>query len=225
MSLSSIDINVSEKGQYIGSLIFVMDILPTLFASICWPCFKAFQCDLFHTGLLCSLDPISNIVGANFDLANEIECQKQCESTIDCNQFLFATFTSNRSSECFLLIECNTNTSSSCADTPDCNFSVTGPKTPSITEACCDQFQGVTCESDSELGHFYDVVEPSECQNFCRDTTGCRYWSLYGEICFLYSNCSTPHPCSSYCTSGSVFPDISFCQVKNLFHTFGRVEV
>ena len=76
---------------------------------------KAAQCDLFHNGLLCSLEPISNIVGAAFDLDNEIECQKQCESNIDCNQFLFATFASNKSSECFLLTECNTNTTS-CGD-------------------------------------------------------------------------------------------------------------
>ena len=31
------------------------------------------------------------------------------------------------------------------------------------------------------------------------------------EICFLYSVCSTPVSCSSVCTSGPVFPDLSSC--------------
>ena len=183
-----------------------------------WPGLDASQCNFFQTGLLCSLDPISNIVGAFFDLENEIDCQKQCESNIDCNEFLFATFESDRTSECFLLSECSTNTSS-CENTPGCSFSVTGPKSPKITDACCDDFQAVTCETDSEIGHFYDIADPPECQKLCRDGSGCRYWSLYGEICFLYSNCSSPDPCSTFCTSGSVLPEISFCRPEQIFHT------
>ena len=93
----------------------------------------ASQCDLFHNGLLCSLDPISNIVGAIFDLESELECQAECVSNNNCNNFMFATFSNNRPNECFLLDECNTNTTS-CKETPDCSFSVTGPKTPSIPE-------------------------------------------------------------------------------------------
>ena len=183
-----------------------------LFAS-CWLGSEADQCDLFHNGLLCSLDPISNIEGAVFDLESELECQQECDSNINCNHFMFATF-NNRPSDCFLLTECNTNTTS-CEDTPGCNFSVTGPNTPSITGACCQEFQDVTCEGESEIGHFYDVVEATECQSLCRDTSGCRYWSLYGEICFLYNNCTYPHPCSTICTSGPVF----FCESKDVFDT------
>ena len=183
-----------------------------LFTS-CWLGSEADQCDLFHNGLLCSLDPISNIEGAVFDLESELECQQECDSNINCNFFMFASFT-NRHSDCFLLTKCNTNTTS-CKDTPDCNFSVTGPKTPSITEACCQEFQDVTCERESEIGHFYDVVEATECQSLCRGASGCRYWSLYGEICFLYTDCSYPHPCSSICTSGPVF----LCDSKDVFDT------
>ena len=43
------------------------------------------QCDLFHNGLLCSLDPISNIVGALFDLPSELQCQEERASSIACN--------------------------------------------------------------------------------------------------------------------------------------------
>merc|ERR1712223_1569810 len=84
---------------------------------------EATQCDLFHNGLLCSLDPISNIVGAVFDLGSELECQAECVSNNNCNNFMFATFSTNRSNECFLLDECYTNTTS-CEDTPNCKFSV-----------------------------------------------------------------------------------------------------
>ena len=123
---------------------------------------------------------------------------------------MFATF-DDKPSNCFLLDECNTNTTS-CRDTPDCNFSVSGPKTPSIPDACCQEFKGVICDMESEVGHFYDVAEAPKCQSLCRDTSNCSYWSLYGEICFLYSTCNHPHPCSSLCTSGPVFPDISVCE-------------
>ena len=132
---------------------------------------EASQCDLFHNGLLCSLDLVSNIVGAVFNLPSELECQAECASDVNCNQFMFLTFLgNNRPSDCFLLKECTTNTTS-CKDTPDCAFSVTGPKSPPIIEACCQDFQDVTCEKESEIDHFYDVTEASECQSLCRDTS------------------------------------------------------
>ena len=179
---------------------------------------EATQCDLLHNGLLCSLDSVSNIVGAVFDLPSELECQAECASDANCNEFMFLTFLNNRPSDCFLLKECTTNTTS-CKDTPDCAFSVTGPKSPPITEACCQDFQEVTCEKESEIDHFYDVAEASECQSLCRDTSGCLYWSLYEEICFLYNNCNAPHPCSSFCSSGPVFPDISECETDEMYDT------
>merc|ERR1712223_1503210 len=180
---------------------------------------EATQCDLFHNGLLCALDPVSNIVGAVFDLPSELGCQAECASDANCNQFMFLTFLdNNRPSDCFLLKECTTNTTS-CKDTPDCAFSVTGPKSPPIIEACCQDFQDVTCEKESEIDHFYDVTEASECQSLCRDTSGCLYWSLYEEICFLYNNSNTPHPCSSFCSSGPVFPDILECETDEMYET------
>ena len=173
---------------------------------------EAAQCDLFHRGLVCSLDPFTNIVGTVFDLKSELDCQQECASNSDCNYFMFTTFTNNRPSDCFLLTECKTNTTS-CENTPDCSLSITGPKTPSITEACCGEFQDVICEGESEIGHFYGAAEAAECQSLCRDTSGCRYWSLFGDVCFLYSACTTPNPCSSTCTSGSLFPDVSSCDI------------
>ena len=133
---------------------------------------EASQCNLFHKGLLCSLDPISKIVGAVFKLESELECQAECVSNNNCNNFMFATFSNNRSSECFLLDECNTNTTS-CPDTPVCDFFLMGPKYPTIPDACCQKFKSSTCETESEISHFYDVAEETECQIRCRDTSNC----------------------------------------------------
>ena len=78
---------------------------------------EASQCDLFHNGLLCSLDSVSKIVGAVFDLPSELECQAECASDANCKRFIFLTFLNNRPSDCILLKKCTTNTTS-CKDTP-----------------------------------------------------------------------------------------------------------
>ena len=186
----------------------------------CWLGLGANQCDLFRNGLICSIDSISDLVGSVSDLQSELECQQECGSNVDCNFFVFETFTNNRPSDCLLLNVCNTNEDTpDCENTPGCNRSVIGPKTPSIIEACCGEFQDATCEGDTEIGHFSDVAEAKECQSLCRDTSGCHYWSLFDEICFLYSACTAPSPCSSTCTSGSAFPDLSYCGSKDIFDT------
>ena len=175
------------------------------------------ECDLFHYGELCTLYPASNIVDMHPDLENEVECQNRCALNSLCNYFMFQLFRSGHNA-CFLLQECMINTIS-CVDTPDCQMAILGPKTPSLTDACCRDFEDETCEMESEIGHFYDVAGASECQRLCRDTTECRYWSLHGDICLLYSECGNPQPCSS-CTSGPAFPEITTCQQEqNFFHT------
>merc|ERR1719507_2524720 len=110
-------------------------MLVFLVATICWSGSEATQCDLFHSGLLCSLDPISNILGAISGVENESVCQEQCAlPDSKCNYFMFITFTS-RESECFLLSECNTTNATSCSNSQDCSLVITGPKTPSINDA------------------------------------------------------------------------------------------
>ena len=146
--------------------------------SCSWSGLKATPCDLFQHDHLCSLDPISNILGAMSGLESEVICQEQCALESNYNFFMFVTFTS-RESECFLLTECNSANSTTCADSPDCSLAISGPKAPSLQDACCDQFQEVTCGRDSKIDHFYEVDEASVCQSFCRDTKGYRYWSLY----------------------------------------------
>ena len=187
-----------------------------LLLSSTWLGLKASQCDLFHNDLLCSLDPISNVVGAVFGLETELDCQQECGSTASCNFFMFAKF-SSKPTDCFLLSRCNT--SATCKESSDCDFSVTGPKTPLIADACCPEFREATCEAKSEIVHIFDVSKPAECQSLCRDTHGCGYWSLYGQICFLYSICESPSPCDPLCSGGPVLPNVWVCAEKVFFDT------
>ena len=175
----------------------------------------SYECDRFSFGQLCSLSPISAIIDLIPGLEDEQECQATCLSTSDCNYFTFVKFL-NTSSDCFLLRECQNKTS--CTDSPDCIFSIAGPKAPPVMEACCDGFENTTCEKQFEIDHFYGVEDASECQGLCQDTKGCNYWSLHGDVCILYSECGAPEGCSS-CSSGPVSPDISSCSPPEEFDT------
>ena len=184
---------------------------------LCSSSFDATQCDLFHNERLCSLDSISDIVGTISGIENEAECQNRCTLDPACNHFMFIAFT-NKDSKCFLLVKC-TSDSKTCSDLEDCSNVITGPKTPALEEACCNELQDVICENESEIDHSYDITNSTECQTLCQNTIGCRYWSLYGQICFLYNACTTPSTCT-LCFSGSAFPDLSICQaVEDGFHT------
>ena len=83
----------------------------------------------------------------------------------------------------------------------------------------CPEFREATCEAKSEIVHIFDVSQPAECQSLCRDTHGCGYWSLYGQICFLYGICESPSPCDSLCSGGPVLPNVSVCAEKVFFDT------
>ena len=98
-----------------------------LLLSSTWLGLEASQCDLFHNDLLCSLDPISNVVGAVFGLETELDCQQECGSTANCNFFMFAKF-SSKPTDCFLLSRCNI--SATCKESSDCDFSVTTAQRP-----------------------------------------------------------------------------------------------
>ena len=178
------------------------------------PSSEATQCDQFRFGQLCSLYPISAIVDLIPGIHNEQRCQDQCLFNVDCNNFTFVKLSDGKT-DCFLLRECGSE--SSCADTQDCSFALSGPKTPSLIDACCGGFENKTCAKEFEIDHFYGVNEVEECQGLCQDTSGCHYWSLHGDVCFLYSKCGTPESCSSPCSSGPVFPDIDSCSPADDF--------
>ena len=168
--------------------------------------------EVFHYGDLCALDPASNIVDMQPHLDNEVQCQNQCVQDPLCNHWMFQRSTTGRTS-CFLLQECNI-TGTSCADSPDCEMAILGPKTPTLSFGCCIDFDFGYCDPEFEIDRFSNVANRAECQHLCRATTDCTWWTLYDDICFLYTECRGPGSgiaCPYY--SGPVFPDISACDV------------
>ena len=164
-------------------------------------------------GRLCSTAHPSDTIWTIPDLENEIKCQvnifarcyshfkehyshldpsqDECVETTGCSNFMFTEFTSGNT-ECFLLRSCDANSTYSCSSEPDCLMAVSGPATPSLVESCCEGFEDVSCEAKFEVGHEFDVFGEQACQQMCRDKKDCAYWTLYGGVCFFYSDCGTP---------------------------------
>ena len=170
------------------------------------------DCDDFYYDGLCYLYPPSNILGAIPDLDSEIACQVECNLTEGCGNFTYEVFMSG-GSECFLFNSCDMN-SISCSNDSDCKMSVSGPRSPDIMESCCDVFKDSACERESEIGEIFNVLTEEMCQNLCRDEKNCSYWTLFVDVCFLYSSCDNPQHCSS-CTSGPSYPDINQCKDRH----------
>ena len=145
--------------------------------------------------------------------------QEECVDTPGCNSFMFLEFTTGgnatgnetgfttgenttggntmgfttrRMTNCFLLRSCDIDSTSACADQPDCQMAISGPVSPSLTDSCCQEFQEIQCEDEYEVGHKFDVSGEWMCQQLCRHQTSCSFWTLLGNECFLYSDCGTP---------------------------------
>merc|ERR1711915_1113644 len=200
------------------NLNFNMEILQLLFVliSIC-ETFCSTGCDNFHYNSLCLLSPADNILDVNPNTESEIQCQEECSRLQGCSFFTYERFASG-SSDCFLFKECDLNKTASCDGKPECSLAVSGPVSPAMTEACCSAFAKKACPSQNEISQAFDVHGEQICQNLCRDTFNCNYWTLYGDVCFLYSACDNPNSCS-VCTSGPAFPDISKCNSYHVQHT------
>ena len=174
--------------------------------------------EVFRYGDLCALYPASNILDMHPNLDNEVECQNRCVQDPLCNHWMFQKTTTGRTS-CFLLTQCNVM-ETSCADTPDCQMTILGPKKPLLSDACCIGlgedfgFADMTCKMEDVIDRFSNVADRSECQRLCRATHDCRAWvlHLYDDICLLCRDWGRFTPdCSYY--NGPAFPDISSCDV------------
>ena len=118
--------------------------------------------------------------------------QGECVDTPGCNYFMFLEFTPGGDTECFLLRACDADSTSSCADQPDCQMAISGPVTPPLTDSCCQEFQEVRCEDEYEVGHSFEVSGERACQRLCRRELSCSFWTLLGDECFLFSDCGMP---------------------------------
>ena len=115
----------------------------------------------------------------------------ECVETSGCEFFMFVEFTTG-TTDCFLLRSCEANSTSACSDEPDCLMAVSGPVTPSLVDSCCEEFEDVQCDPKYEVGHESEVFGEQACQQLCRDELSCSYWTLFGDVCFFYSDCGTP---------------------------------
>ena len=95
------------------------------------------------------------------------------------------------------------------------------------------QLDDRSCSWQDMVGQEFDIGGEVECQQLCRDTKHCNYWTLNGNVCSLYrfiklnqlnsivsflSSCDNPGPCLG-CSSGPAFPDITICSDATVMHT------
>ena len=166
-------------------------------------------CDNFHKGLACPLNP-GNIVSANSGLENEVLCQSACGEDDRCNFFTFMEFNTTRDSLCVLQVSCDVEAATFCNDEPGCSFAVAGPASPTILDVCCAEFEHKECDTDAPIATVPNVGEEWMCQELCRNDLTCSFYTLFINVCFLYTNCSTTSACG-LCSSGSAFPTIGSC--------------
>ena len=202
--------------QLFFSTILLLPLLNQIVISV-----SSIDCDLFEYGHFCSLDPMSNIIQTIPSLENESRCQAECVNTPACSFFMFIRFKDAAShSSCFLLQDCQTD-SSSCVDDPSCLTSTIGPVSPPIMDACCFDLGGMTCQDEFVIGREENVFTNEECQQLCIDNTRCQYWSIgraeeAASTCILFSECGQAEPCLS-CSTGPRYPDLSLCQSQQSF--------
>merc|ERR1719334_1099111 len=120
-------------------------------------------CASFEYGVQCSLYPYSNVLDIIPSLENELQCQEACRTTTECNFFTYEQFQIG-GSDCFLFRVCDSNTTSTCTEDPDCKMSVSGPVSPTIDDACCDQFNRIACDIQNALDQIFHVGEEELCQ-------------------------------------------------------------
>merc|ERR1711915_40607 len=180
----------------------------------------SYECDSFSSGSLCSLSPIDNILGLIPNMEDEMKCQAECYQTSECNFFTFEMFIDGTSS-CLLFKDCDPATVNSCQEGAECSFSVIGPATPNIVGACCSGFFNASCPMHYLISEEYDVNEEQTCQNYCSENRDCNYYTLFNDVCLLYSACDNTSVCE-ICFSGPSFPYISKCAASSkplLLHT------
>merc|ERR1711915_1152575 len=174
----------------------------------------SYECDSFSSGSLCSLSPIDNILGLIPNMEDEMKCQAECYQTSECNFFTFEMFIDG-SSSCLLFKDCDPATVNSCQEEAECSFSVIGPATPNIVGACCSGFFDASCPMHYLISEEYNINKVQTCQDYCRGNVECNYYTLFNDVCLLYSACDNRSICE-ICFSGPSFPYINKCDVAEI---------
>ena len=147
---------------------------------------------------------------ASAGLEDEVSCQSTCGADDACNFFTFMKFNTTRDSLCVHHISCEEAETTRCQDEPDCSFSLVGPSSPSILDACCRNFEHAECDTETPFMTVTDVADQWMCQEICRDELACSFYTFFINVCFLYTNCTSTSSCG-LCSSGPAFPTIENC--------------
>ena len=77
--------------------------------------------------------------------------------------------------------------------------------------AGCDQFQAVTCVLSEEniVGYSRENLTQT-CQDRCKDSAECQYFTHYQQQCYLLLSCQIHQDCQE-CVSGPTQPSFSSC--------------
>ena len=140
--------------------------------------------DNFHKGFACALNP-GNIISASAGLEDEVSCQSTCGADDACNFFTFMKFNTTRDSLCVHHISCEEAETNMCQDEPDCSFSLVGPSSPSILDACCRNFEHAECDTETPFMTVTDVADQWMCQEICRDELVCSFYTFFINQCLL----------------------------------------
>ena len=88
----------------------------------------------------------------------------------------------------------------------DCTSSVSGPREPSIVDACCRQFQEGLCASQPIQS--LPLMTEAECQRLCRSEADCFFYSSSPDACHLHSTCPSQRAACTACRSGPKRPPL-----------------
>ena len=165
------------------------------------------SCRVFQKDAGCALHP-ADIVSASSGEESEVSCQATCAANGQCNFFTFFKFDA-RDSLCLSLTSCE-ETSTGCEVEQGCVLAISGPSSPSILEACCDEFKHEECDSEAPFMTVTEVEDTRLCQDICRSEISCSFFTLFINVCFLYAGCSSRSACG-LCSSGPAYPSMADC--------------
>ena len=84
---------------------------------------------------------------------------------------------------------------------------------------CIEEDAVCPMDTDDLLDTVFKIASPTECQEHCQDTAGCKHWDWYGggplfQTCFLMSRaCDNPAACQP-CASGP--PSCGTCSIDHV---------
>merc|ERR1711892_1635310 len=103
-----------------------------------------------------------------------------------------------------------TTTTTATTSTMTTTTTQTTTATTTITEDCSN-FSQSTCPIDEDtMVGFMNTDTAQECQELCRDTEECTFFTFFVNQCYLLNTCDYTQDCPR-CVSGPEYPDVNTC--------------